>query len=282
MKKTGKNKYKVAFIFASLAFSVSSFCLAQYPGGIAIDALFAGEATLMLDSADFRFTYSLRCVVDTTRPDDPLIQKLSLVVGKKYSFFHNGELRSRPITKGSWPLVNSEGLGGTFVYKDYQSRKAEVITQVPGDDYLWTYEEALPAQQWTVCEEFRIIKDYSCQKATTSYMGRDYTAWFTLGIPIPEGPWKFYGLPGMILEVSDSQGHYVFTCVEIISLDKKESICRYDWKLQKARRTDIWKTMKRVHKDLTEYNRSLHPNIPYIVVGRPEHSELPYNPIELE
>ena len=278
MKKTGKSICKIAFVVLTCS---SPFpCVAQYPGGIAIDALFAGKPIATLDSADYRFIYQLRCVVDTTRPDDPLIQKLSLVVGKKYSFFHNGELRSRPITKGSWPLVNSEGLGGTFVYKNYQSRKAEVITQVPGDDYLWTYEEAFPAQQWTVCEEFRTINDYSCQKATTSYMGRDYTAWFTLDIPVPEGPWKFYGLPGMILEVSDLQGHYVFTCIEIISLDKREPICRYDWNLQKARRTDIWKTMRRVHKDYEGYKRSLHPNIQQIFVGLPD--ELPYNPIELE
>ena len=280
MKKTGKNICKIAFVFVVLTCSFPFVCIAQYPGGIAIDSYFAKKPVATLDSADYRFTYQLRCVVDTTRPDDPLIQKLSLVVGKKYSFFHNGELRSRPITKGSWPLVNSEGLGGTFVYKNYLSKKAKVITQVPGDDYLWTYEEALPAQQWTVCEEFRIIKDYSCQKATTSYMGRDYTAWFTLDIPVPEGPWKFYGLPGMILEVSDLHGHYVFTCIEIISLDKREPICRYDWNLQKARRTDIWKTMRRVHKDYEGYKRSLHPNIQQIFVGLPD--ELPYNPIELE
>ncbi len=271
---------KQALFSIVLSFFFSSICLAQFPGGIAIDAFFAKKPIATLDSADYRFTYQLRCVVDTTRLDDPLIQKFSLVVGKKYSFFHNGEQRSRPITKGSYPLVNSEGLGGTFVYKNYQSRKAEVITQVPGEDYLWTYEETIPGQQWMVCDEYRSINDYPCQKATTSYMGRDYMAWFTPDIPLSEGPWKFYGLPGIILEVSDSLGHYVFTCIEIITLDKKIPICRYDWKLQKARRTDIWKTMKRVHKDYEGYNRSLHPNIQQIFVGLP--NELPYNPIELK
>lgn len=48
-------------------------------------------------------------------------------------------------------------------------------------------------------------------KATVSHEGREYTAWYTTEIPIADGPYKFWGLPGLILKISDSENHYNFT-----------------------------------------------------------------------
>ncbi|MEG1650143.1 MAG: GLPGLI family protein, partial [Rikenellaceae bacterium] len=47
--------------------------------------------------------------------------------------------------------------------------------------------------------------------------GREYEAWFTTEIPISEGPWKFYGLPGLIAKLHDKQKHYSF---ELIGFQK--------------------------------------------------------------
>lgn len=59
------------------------------------------------------------------------------------------------------------------------------------------------------------IIDYQCKKATTFFAGRKYTAWFTLEIPISEGPYKFQGLPGLIVFVYDAKNQHSFYLTQI-------------------------------------------------------------------
>jgi len=66
---------------------------------------------------------------------------------------------------------------------------------------------------WTIESDTAVFFDYPCQKANLRFRGRDYEAWFTPQIPINEGPWKFFGLPGLILKVKDSDGLFDFECV---------------------------------------------------------------------
>lgn len=44
------------------------------------------------------------------------------------------------------------------------------------------------------------ILNFKAQKATAKYGGRKWTAWFCQEIPIPNGPYKFGGLPGLIVK----------------------------------------------------------------------------------
>lgn len=56
--------------------------------------------------------------------------------------------------------------------------------------------------EWKLTQKRKNILGYDCQEATTEFRGRKYTAYFTPEIPVQNGPWKFHGLPGLILEVS--------------------------------------------------------------------------------
>lgn len=56
---------------------------------------------------------------------------------------------------------------------------------------------------WVIKKETKEIHRLKCRKATTKFRGRKYEAWFTMDVPVPFGPWKFHGLPGLLIELHD-------------------------------------------------------------------------------
>lgn len=75
------------------------------------------------------------------------------------------------------------------------------------------YEEELQVPNWKIHSDKKEILGYDCQKATTDYLGRKWIVYFTTDIPINKGPWKLWGLPGLIVEASDSQSIFRFQLV---------------------------------------------------------------------
>ncbi len=73
---------------------------------------------------------------------------------------------------------------------------------------------------WKITKEHKKIFDYDCIKATTNFRGRNYEAWFTKSIKIEAGPWKFSGLPGLILAVNDIENIYNYV-VKDLNLNPK-------------------------------------------------------------
>ena len=77
------------------------------------------------------------------------------------------------------------------------------------------YTEPWPSMQWTLESEKQTICGYQCQRATCHWRGRDYVAWFTSAIPMKSGPWKFGGLPGLIMKIYDTKHLYTWEAVSV-------------------------------------------------------------------
>lgn len=78
----------------------------------------------------------------------------------------------------------------------------------------YVYEQS-PYFKWEILKEKKTIKDYTCQKAKTHFRGRTYYVWFTTEIPTQTGPWKFNGLPGLILRVENSTSTILMKATKI-------------------------------------------------------------------
>lgn len=71
---------------------------------------------------------------------------------------------------------------------------------------------------WKVEKDLKTVQGYNLQKAVCTFGGRDWTAWFAEDLPIPEGPYKFRGLPGLIFELYDSASDFTYTLVRSMYL----------------------------------------------------------------
>ena len=76
-------------------------------------------------------------------------------------------------------------------------------------------------QHWKISDETKNIGNFKAHKATANFGGRHWEAWFSTELPFSEGPYKFRGLPGLILELKDSNENYLFSFVGNKNLAKK-------------------------------------------------------------
>lgn len=110
-------------------------------------------------------------------------------------------------------VINTSSDRNEYVFKDIIEKKAYYVETVefqyiPIMDSIFT-------SQWNLEDEFERVLGYQCQKATCSYGGRYYTAWFTPDIPFMNGPWRFHGLPGLILNIQSDDGAFSILATSI-------------------------------------------------------------------
>lgn len=112
----------------------------------------------------------------------------------------------------------NDPLNLTMVYS--KNRKSST-TYFPLERYCYKIvSNEIPV--WEILPDTKKVKNYTVQKAITTFGGRKWTAWFTNEIPIMEGPYKFRGLPGLIVEIEDEKRHFVFSLTEV--KDKKNEV----------------------------------------------------------
>nr|WP_298001267.1 GLPGLI family protein [uncultured Flavobacterium sp.] len=101
---------------------------------------------------------------------------------------------------------------------DQATHKIEMIRNIFKKNFLVTDQINY---SWKITNETKQIQNFTCYKATTAFRGNTFEAWFTPDIPINAGPWKWYGLPGLILEATDKDQSVVFKVEKIEKLTEE-------------------------------------------------------------
>lgn len=110
------------------------------------------------------------------------------------------------------------------------------FSSIYGEKSYYVITEQLPTFDWEIGNETKEILGYQVQKATTHFRGRDYEAWFAPEIGISNGPYKFHGLPGLILDIHSKDGKYEFTAYGL-KLNQKLENFQIEHLLQKQKKS---------------------------------------------
>lgn len=143
------------------------------------------------------------------------------------------------------------------------------------------YEEEIPTFDWQLWDEQKTISGLECRKATMHFRGRDYVAWYSTEVALPYGPYKFGGLPGIIVEIYDTEMDYQFTLVQMQQGNLGDQIgLNFDNnRLMKTSRANAMRALENYRKDpgrmISQKARRID--------GKPlEAKAIPHNPIELK
>lgn len=101
------------------------------------------------------------------------------------------------------------------IIKNIPEQKVYYYDRVAGKQIY--YQEDRPLK-WEISDITEKQNGYSAQKAVANFGGRVWTAWFTKEITISDGPYKFSGLPGLIVKLEDDKGDYKFDLVKKITV----------------------------------------------------------------
>ncbi|AJH14162.1 GLPGLI family protein [Myroides profundi] len=165
------------------------------------------------------------------------------------------------------------------IYKNYPEKK--VTTQSGFFGYFYQYEESELDIKWKVKSEKQEILGYVCKKATTSFRGRNYVAWYTEEIPISDGPHLFGGLPGLILKLEDATKEYVFTAIGI-DKEQQDIYIPIESNIVNTTRTAFLKAERAFYENPGILMQGQVYSSPGKVEASQNYKALPYNPIELE
>lgn len=171
-----------------------------------------------------RFFYDYKFIPDSNNKEDVKSEMMYLDIDKNGSNYYSrtkfvadstsrAELEKQIKSFSGNISVNRRENPGQVsfkVTKSYPDFKTYLFRSVSSDQYK-IREDQKP--EWKILSDKQKIGEYNTQKATTSFGGREWIAWFSTDIPFQDGPYKFYGLPGLIVKIEDTTGSHIMTLV---------------------------------------------------------------------
>ena len=97
---------------------------------------------------------------------------------------------------------------------------------------------------WKLIDRDTLIHGFVCKKAILNYAGREWNAWYAPEIPVSVGPYKFHGLPGLIMAINDREHVFSFIANEV-----KKGHFVFDSKIEDYFIKDGGKPFESINKD---------------------------------
>lgn len=175
-----------------------------------------GKTTMILlsgkDGSKYFNEMSQYCDSMTSTPEGKkALQKIQMAAWMTTGA--DGSITSIDMSKGNAPMKRVD----TYILKDFGKKEIAVYdswAHEPG-----RYTEPFAEMEWEIeGDSTRTVLGYECVMARTNYHGREWRAWFTPEIPVQDGPWKFHGLPGLIL-AAESDNDMTMTATGIETSD---------------------------------------------------------------
>lgn len=188
---------------------------------VALVILCTGNIISQEFNVDYKIQYKYTHHSNLASIEHGQSESLFLFVGENQSVFTNYNVANQEQIQEKMKEMMSKGVYDSAewgekrsdfnmqYYKNHSLGNLFVIPEL--EQYSFAYPELRVPLEWTILEkEPEQFMGFEVHAATTNFAGRNYIAWFTPEILINDGPHVFYGLPGLVVDVYDSDKHFRF------------------------------------------------------------------------
>ena len=217
-----------------------------------------------------RFIYEYKFISDSTKIDDVKTEMMFLDTTKdgskyySYTVFNSDSIMKVDLEKqlaatGSINVKSDMRKGNVrySVTKTYPDYKINLHRRLGMDAYNISDDRKI---YWKILPEKEKIGEWNAQKAEADFAGRHWIAWFSTEIPIQDGPYKFRGLPGLIVKIEDKTGSHKMELKGIKNITGNVDINVFEVK-------EIAVNSKQFQKVLKEYENDPTKGIKQIQMG---------------
>lgn len=217
-----------------------------------------------------RFIYEYKFISDSTNVDDVKTEMMFLDTTKdgskyySYTVFNSDSIMKVDLEKqlaatGSINVKSDMRKGDVrySVTKTYPDYKINLHRRLGMDTYNISDDRKI---NWKILSEKEQIGEWNVQKAEADFAGRHWIAWFSTEIPIQDGPYKFRGLPGLIVKIEDKTGSHKMELKGIKNITGNVDINVFEVK-------EIAVNSKQFQKVLKEYENDPTKGIKQIQMG---------------
>jgi GLPGLI family protein len=225
--------------------------------------LFSLLSSISIAQVPYSFEYSFKYSLDTlsttsyNNPQTYLLysdgkvskfQSLSSFLLDSITHYYIGEYDPKKITNEILNKIVAvklpDQLGLFSVYKDFKNTFLYThYNDGPGGAYQCKSPLII---NWQFHIEKRIINGIETLKASALVGGREWIVWYAPSIPIPDGPFKFFHTPGLIVRAYDKDQLYFFELISINTVSR-QLYKNYDYRKFNDPMTDCKSMIKGVH-----------------------------------
>jgi len=171
--------------------------------------------------AKLEVRYNMKFVPDSTRKDNVSYADVTLICNENESLYYSIDAKKYYdylYKKTSEMMGGKIDLGSLPAYPKVRGniyKNGNTITAtLPVSKYNYSFEE--PQLKWELLKDTKTIDGMMCNLAkTTTDTGDTFFAWYTQQYPFSEGPFRFKGLPGLIIKLYNINNTIVINATEI-------------------------------------------------------------------
>jgi GLPGLI family protein len=139
--------------------------------------------------------------------DEGWKQKMTLAFNESQSLYSYGEDNAEQGWSGRKETF--------FLTKNFAAEHSTDYIDMLGKTYI--VDDTLHTPTWKILNQIKEVAGFICMKAETvdTVKNQKITAWFAQDIPVMAGPERYFGLPGLILELDINDGDVVITASKV-------------------------------------------------------------------